>query len=75
MIIILILLTVIAIFSFNDLVPVYRKKQWKVFWVYAAAMALHVFVAVLIRNNVEIPSPAEPIENLIMFLFGQHSES
>lgn len=70
----LILLLIIAVFSFNDLVPVYKNKQWKVFWIYVTIMVFHLFVSILIRLNVTIPSPATPLENLVRSIFGQNEK-
>lgn len=74
MIVFLLLLLIIAAFAFNDLVPIYRNRQWKVFWTYVAIMALHIFVGALIRLNVDIPSPAVPLKKLATIIFGQHGE-
>lgn len=74
MLIFLLLIFIVAAFTFNDLVPIYRNKQWKVFWIYAAMMALLVFVSALIRLHIDIPSPATPLKKLITIIFGQHGE-
>lgn len=74
MLIFVLLLLIIAAFSFNDLVPIYRNKQWKVFWTYIAIMAILVFAGALIRLNVDIPSPAVPLKKLVTIIFGQHGE-
>jgi hypothetical protein len=71
---IIILLLIIPIFAFNDLEPVYRNRQWKVFWTYAAIMTLLVFIAVLVTLDVEIPSPIAPINKLVALIFGLPAE-
>jgi hypothetical protein len=71
---IIFLLLVIPAFAINDLVPVYRNRQMKVFWTYAAIMALFVFAAVLISLNIDIPSPVVPINKMVTFIFGVHAE-
>lgn len=74
MIIFLLLLLIIAAFAFHDLVPIYKDKNWKVFWPYVAVIAFHLFVTILIRLNVDIPSPAGPLKKLVTIIFGLHGE-
>jgi hypothetical protein len=67
-------LFLIAAFTFHDLVPVYRNRQWKVFGTYVAIMVLVVFVQLLISLNVDIPSPPKLLSKLVTFVIGQRQE-
>lgn len=69
---IFVILFVIVAFSFHDLVPVCRNKQWKVFGTYVAIMVLCIFVEILKSFNIAIPSPAVFITKLVKLVFGQH---
>jgi hypothetical protein len=56
---------------FIQLVPLYKNKQWRDFWVNLSISALSFVVAALLSLNIKIPSPAEPIKNFITAFFGK----
>lgn len=58
-----------AFFVLTDLIPVYQNKQWKLFWVYSAMMALVYVLATFITLGIKLPSPAVPLRNLITEIF------
>ncbi len=58
----------LVIFTF---IPLYKKKLWADFWVNIILGALSVTMAVLISLNVNIPSPAKPIEHFISSILGK----
>ena len=70
MLIFLLLLLIVTVFGLHDLVPIFRDKNWRVFWPYITVIVFHLFVTVLIRLNVEIPSPAGPLKRLVSVIFG-----
>lgn len=69
----MIILVVLAymLVLFLDLVPLYKDKLWKDFWTNTALSSISFIVAVLLSLNVRIPSPAKPIKNIIMSVFGK----
>lgn len=69
---ILLLITIIAVVSYIlvDLIPVYRDKQWGVFWFYSAAMAFVLFIAICISQDIKLPSPAITLKKVISAIFG-----
>lgn len=62
--------TVFIFFIVFDLIPIYREKKWKVFWVYTILLAFSYVIHILFTIGVKIPSPAIPIKKLVSFVFG-----
>ncbi|NLD46363.1 MAG: hypothetical protein GX660_04080 [Clostridiaceae bacterium] len=60
--------TVLAVYEF---VPLYSKKQWRDFWVNIGVGLFSMVIAVMLSLNVKIPSPADPIKEIITFMFGK----
>lgn len=56
-------------FIFNDLVPIYEKKNWTLFWSYTSFTILSYFLFLLLAFEVNIPSPSIPIKNLVNTIF------
>lgn len=52
-----------------ELVPIYKDKDKKLFWVYSVILALTYTIHMLIIIGVQIPSPAAPIKKLIAAIF------
>jgi hypothetical protein len=63
-----------AFFILTDLIPAYQNKQWKLFWVYSAMMALVYVLTIFIALGIKLPSPAVPLRNLITAIFGIYPE-
>lgn len=57
-------------FVLVDLVPMYQKKQWWVFWVYSIMIALTYILTILIALDVKIPSPANPLKKAVTAIWG-----
>lgn len=58
----------LAIYEF---VPLYKQKQWRDFWVNAGLGIFSLTIAILLSLDVKIPSPADPIKEIITFVFGK----
>jgi len=58
------------IFIFVDLIPLFKKKNWKPFWIYTVILAFAFALTVAFSFNVKIPSPSYPIEVFIKYLVG-----
>lgn len=61
---------IIVLFIIFDLIPIYRQKKWKVFWVYAILISFSYIIHILYAIGVKIPSPAVPIKKVVSFVFG-----
>lgn len=57
-------------FILADLVPIYQRKQWGLFWIYLSAILLVQVLVLLIDFNVKIPSPAVPLEKMVSAIWG-----
>lgn len=53
-----------------DLIPIFRNRQWKVFWAYSVMMSFAVLLAILISLDIKLPSPAIPLKNAVTSIFG-----
>jgi len=58
--------TLILIF---DLIPLAKKKKWKAYFLTLPIFILTYVVSILYALNVDIPSPATPIKDIITFIF------
>ncbi len=54
-----------------DLVPLYKRKIRRDFWANAILGAFSFTIAILLCLNVKIPSPEQPIRELITSIFGK----
>lgn len=54
-----------------ELLPLYRKKHKKDFWVAAGITIVSLVIAVCLSLGVDIPSPATPIKNAINAISGK----
>lgn len=67
-----ILITVVYIFIIVfDLIPLYHKKEKRVFWIYIFLITAAWTLNILVEIGVKIPSPAPPIKNIIKTIVGQ----
>lgn len=67
----LVLVTIVlVIYIPADLIPVWRKKQWAVFWFYLVVMAFSVVLTVCISMKIILPSPVTAIEKVITAIVG-----
>jgi hypothetical protein len=60
--------TILVIYEF---VPLYKQKQWKDLWVNAGLGLFSLCIAVLLCFDIKIPSPADPIKDVITSVFGK----
>ncbi|NLM13010.1 hypothetical protein [Defluviitalea saccharophila] len=54
-----------------ELMTLYKKKYWQDFWVNLFLGSVSFIIALLISLHVKVPSPAEPIKNIILSMFGE----
>lgn len=70
MLIVILFLLVSAYYVLTDLMPVYKKKQWNVFWAYISILSLDFVMVLLLAMNVPLPSPSLPIKKIVTTIFG-----
>jgi hypothetical protein len=70
MLLILVFTVIVVAFILLELIPIYQKKQKRLFRVYASMLAAEYILAVLLSLGVKIPSPAEPIKRIVSMIFG-----
>jgi hypothetical protein len=70
MIFIIALTFIIVLFILIDLVPVFKQKQWLIFWVYTILTAIVYVSALLIVVDIKIPSPAPLIKEIVTKVWG-----
>ncbi len=72
MIILLFTLLIILGFILTDAIPMFLNKEWKQFWVYVVMM-LGILILVFFKQimNVTLPSPANPMKEAIIAIFGK----
>ncbi|PYG87774.1 hypothetical protein LY28_01794 [Ruminiclostridium sufflavum DSM 19573] len=60
----------IFLFVLFDLIPLYRKKKRKAFWIYIILIFFAYTSHVLYILDIKIPSPATPIKKLVIYIWG-----
>lgn len=60
--------TFLAIYEF---IPLYKQKLWHDFWTNAVLGIFSLTFAILLCLDVKIPSPIQPIQDLIISIFGK----
>lgn len=50
-------------------IPLYKQKQWRDLWINSIFAVCSFTIAVLLTFKIKIPSPAEPIKQIVLFLF------
>lgn len=66
----IILCTIVYILFFIiDFIPLYKSEKSKVVVVYLILFISSYILQLLIKLNVDIPSPAEPIKKLVSSIF------
>ena len=58
------------VFVLVDLVPIIKKKDWKLLSIYAVLFVFSYVVGIAYLLNTNIPSPSKPIENLVRYVIG-----
>ena len=62
---------VYALIGFIEIVPLVKKKQRKELVLYSVTFGLAFIISLLLSLGVKIPSPAKPIERLVLFILGK----
>jgi len=65
MILFIIILLLIIYFIFSDLVPIIKKKQGKIFWIYTTVLSIALILNVLILVNYKIPIISVALKKLL----------
>ncbi|MCG8500524.1 MAG: hypothetical protein MJB12_08985 [Firmicutes bacterium] len=60
-----------ALIGFIEIVPLVQKKQRKELVLYSVTFGLAFIISLLLSLGVKIPSPARPIERLVLFILGK----
>lgn len=68
---IILVIIIYAILAYIQLIPLYKNKLWRDFWVNSSIVALSFAVAALLSLGLKLPSPSEPIKNFITAFFGK----
>jgi hypothetical protein len=68
---IILVILVYGFLAYIQLVPLYKNKQWRDFWVNSFISALSFLIAASLSFSIKVPSPAEPIKNFITAFFGK----
>jgi hypothetical protein len=58
----------LAIYEYR---PLYKQKLWYDFWTNVVLGVFSFAIAILLSLDVEIPSPLEPIRELIISIIGE----
>ncbi len=53
-----------------ELIPIYKKKDWKLFWFYTIIIVITFSNSIAYGFGVKIPSPAEPIKKIVTIIWG-----
>lgn len=67
----IIIILIYAILASYEMIPLYKQKLSKDFWVNTVLTSTSLLIAILMSLNVKIPSPAKPIEKIISFFIGK----
>lgn len=69
MIIIVIISYIIIIFL--DFIPIYKNNNKREIAVYSILLLFALVISILLSLKVKIPSPSEPIEKAVNFIYGK----
>lgn len=69
MIMIILYSSLYILFIFIDLIPAYKNKQNKLFWIYSILLAFSYVILILISLDVKIPSPSPLIKKVVSTIF------
>jgi len=58
--------TIILVF---DIIPLAKKKKWQAYFLTLPIFIFTYIVSILYALNVDIPSPATPIKDIVSFIF------
>jgi hypothetical protein len=60
-----------SLLALYEFIPLYHQKQWRELWVNAVFGFCSFTIAILLSFDIKIPSPSEPIKNIIHFVIGK----
>jgi hypothetical protein len=60
-----------SIWAVYELVPLYKQKFWRDFWLDIVMGLLSLSLFLLLCFNVKLPSPEKPIREIIISIFGK----
>lgn len=60
--------TLLVIYEF---IPLYKQKLWRDFWVNLSLALVSFSFAAMIALGGDVPSPAVPIQNMILSILGK----
>lgn len=60
-----------SLLAIYELVPLYKQKHWRDFWVTFIIGVCSLTYALLISFEVNVPSPAKPIQEFIISIRGK----
>jgi uncharacterized membrane protein (DUF2068 family) len=64
-------IVVYALLAFYESVPLFKQKLWRDFWTHAIFWIISFAAAILLCFDVKLPSPAKPIRDLVVSIFGK----
>lgn len=53
-----------------ELMPIYKQKQWKVFWIYTIILLLDFILVILTALDAPLPNPSFPVKKIVLSIFG-----
>jgi hypothetical protein len=62
-------LFVVIFFILIDLVPIYKEKRWKIFWIYIVFLTISCTMQILSIFNINVPSPAGPLKKMVKYIW------
>lgn len=67
---IILCLIIFSFFSFIDLFPLIKKRNWKDFSIYIILISVAFTLCIMNEAGIKIPSPAEPIKSIVENIVG-----
>lgn len=62
---ILLIVLVYLMICLSEIIPLYKNKQIKELWMYCITIGIAFFITLLLAFEVNLPKPAEYIENAL----------
>lgn len=60
-----------AAVGFLEIVPLKKEKRKNKLYIYSSLLSISALISILITLGVKIPSPAVPIKQIIISMFGE----
>lgn len=68
-ILMIVFLAILAFLIVTDLVPIYKERHRKVFWIYTVLITISCVINVLFVLGIKVPSPAVPLQKLVKLIY------